>query len=96
MRLIDADALKKTLEDAGLGEHSLIESVLAAGVYAVIDNAPTIDAVPVVHSRWVKTHTTEENVWNCSACGYPVGIWTVGSRYCPNCGAKMRGETDAE
>lgn len=54
-------------------------------------DAPAVDAVPVAHARWVKTHTTEENVWNCSACGYPVGIWTAGSRFCPNCGAKMDG-----
>ena len=45
-RLIDANALIKGFEDAGLGDHSLIESVLAAGVYAGIENAPTIDAVP--------------------------------------------------
>ena len=56
MRLIDAVALKKTLEEAGLGEHSLIESVLAAGVYAVIENAPTVDAVPVVRCRECKHH----------------------------------------
>ena len=46
--LISRSALKKAFEDAGLGDYSLIESVLAAGVYAVIDDAPTIDAVPVV------------------------------------------------
>lgn len=50
-RLIDADALIKGFEDAGLGDHSLIESVLAAGVYAGIENAPTIDAVPVVRCK---------------------------------------------
>lgn len=53
-RLIDAVALKKTLEGAGFGDHSLIESVLAAGVYAGIDDAPTIDAVPVVRCRECK------------------------------------------
>ena len=69
MRLIDAVALKKTLEEAGLGEHSLIESVLAAGVYAVIENAPTVDAVPVVRCReckWCERFPISAycNMWN--------------------------------
>ena len=51
--LISRSALKETFEAAGFGDHSLIESVLAAGVYAGIENAPTIDAVPVVHGRVV-------------------------------------------
>ena len=54
--LISRSALKKTFEDAELGEHSLIECVLAAGVYAGIENAPTIDAVPVVRCRECKHH----------------------------------------
>lgn len=90
MRLIDANALKKAFEDTELGEHSLIESVLAAGVYAGIDNAPTIDAVPVVHGRWESCwedwrHQLEGN--KCSVCGFEY----FGNlfKYCPDCGAKM-------
>lgn len=49
--LISRSALKKAFEAAGFGDHSLIESVLAAGVYAGIENAPTIDAVPVVRCK---------------------------------------------
>lgn len=52
--LISRSALKKTFEAAGFGDHSLIESVLAAGVYAGIDDAPTVDAVPVVRCRECK------------------------------------------
>lgn len=55
--LISRSALIKSFEDAGLGDHSLIESVLAAGVYAGIENAPTIDAVPVVRCRECKHYT---------------------------------------
>ena len=51
------------------------------------------DVAPVRHGRWVKMDTTGllavEPVWNCSSCGYPVGVSVVGSKYCPNCGAKM-------
>lgn len=48
MRLIDANALVEKFKNAGLGEHGLIEKIFADGVYAVIDSAPTIDAVQVV------------------------------------------------
>ena len=61
-----------------------------------IAQMPTVDAVEVVHGRWV----TEpwEVVKRCSVCGkLPNAI--PGSRnepcyspYCPNCGAKMDGE----
>ena len=88
--LISRSALKKTFEDAELGEHSLIESVLAAGVYAGIDDAPTIDAVPVVHARWVHGVTLGHEWRKCSACLVSQGIFGCFT-YCPNCGAKMDG-----
>jgi hypothetical protein len=87
MRLIDAVALKKTLEEAGLGDHSLIESVLAAGVYAGIDDAPTVDAVPVVHARWLYDRPQH---YKCSACKSMWGeLMKRMAHFCPNCGAKM-------
>ena len=93
--LISRSALKKTFEAAGFGDHSLIESVLAAGVYAGIENAPTIDAVPVVHGKWERCfedwrHQLEGD--KCSACGFEhYGIPIDHYLYCPNCGAKMDG-----
>lgn len=96
VRLIDANALIKGFEAVGLGDHSLIESVLAAGVYAGIENAPTIDAVPVVHGRWELGVPV-----TCSACGKPaaehdspISFWE--SPYCPWCGAKMDGGANDE
>ena len=60
-----------------------------------LDDAPTVDAVPVKHGRWER----EDNVYDdltyiCSACHEP---WTLidgtpldnNMHYCPNCGAKM-------
>ena len=46
-----------------------------------IENAPAVDAVEVVHGRWV--------FWNCSECDYETSDLT---NYCPNCGAKMDGD----
>lgn len=60
------------------------------------DEAPTIDAVPVVHGRWIVTiYTTvsergriiSNTKFRCSECGYSNG--RKQSNYCPNCGAKM-------
>ena len=49
---------------------------------------PTIDAVPVVHGRWI---TTEYDSVKCSICGSNEDVWwaDTGTNFCPNCGAKM-------
>ncbi len=59
-----------------------------------VSEAPTVDAVEVVHGRW------EKEFWHpyrCSCCGKtallePNGEYYCTSNYCPNCGAKMDGE----
>lgn len=63
-------------------------------------DAPAVDAVPVVHARWSKSfiggydglHAVYYRT--CSNC-----LSEELDRYykfCPNCGAMMRGETDEE
>ena len=47
-----------------------------------MDAQPTVDAVEVVHGRWI-------DGMRCSECGQV--DWTK-PNYCPNCGAKMDGE----
>ena len=84
MKLIDADALKaKAHADPDSGE----------GFVWVqdIDEAPTVDAVPVVHGRWIWNEESE--CWICSNCEMSAlnnyrGNSTD-SNYCPNCGAIM-------
>lgn len=56
-----------------------------------IDYADTIDAVPVVHARWIAEYRAI-----CSACKTQFDddmFWIQGEfitpNYCPNCGAKM-------
>lgn len=96
MRAIDADKLLDSIrpEDENTALTAALMKDWKAKVRERIDKLPTItyeDLVP--HGRWIKMDTTglaaKENVWNCSVCGYPVGIWTAGCKYCPNCGAKM-------
>ena len=78
MRLIDADALCEGL----VSNHPV---VIAAKC------APTIDAEPVRHGKWVHV---EDDEYLCSACKMEFTIEDFESfvtNYCPNCGAKMDG-----
>ena len=72
-------------------------------LYARIMKLHTVDAVPIVHAEWVYDPDGMDwnlGAWKCSKChcrndNLP-GIlpktnpyrW-AGSKYCPNCGAKM-------
>ena len=53
-----------------------------------VNNAPAVDAAPVVHARWRDTGSGQE----CSACNEIQYGYDTGRFYCPNCGAKMDGE----
>lgn len=88
MRLIDADAL-------GVGRCS--RDVLPAdycagwnGLIRLLEKAPTVDAVPLVHGRWnnMDGYKTRKV---CSECGWDVPEYGKFYSYCPNCGAKMDG-----
>lgn len=56
-------------------------------------DAPTIEAEPVRHGKWVRCFED----WRqgiegdeCSACGFKLyGSYIKSLHYCPNCGAKM-------
>lgn len=98
MRLIDADKLKfvpALIEPVLIGDEPHWETIILKDR---IDNAPTVDAVPVVQGKW--TRENNYGIWKCSECGCKVNrvnplkgnIWNY--YYCPNCGADMRGEQD--
>lgn len=68
----------------------------------VID-APAADVAPVRHGRWIEQEDQMLDVYyTCSACKEDFYIETTGYTekdmflytYCPNCGAKMDGDTD--
>lgn len=53
---------------------------------------PSADVAPVMHAYWIpqkENHEFKEAWMKCSACGYPVSMWTGNTNFCPNCGAKM-------
>ena len=97
MRLIDAD---KLLEAGGAVKFSCERyespnmAIVRQGAMfkKLVQEAPTVDAVPVVHGRWLPTNATDKK--RCSRCDvihmiaqYPLGVID----WCPNCGADMRG-----
>lgn len=64
-----------------------------------IEDAPVVDAAPVVHGRWGEYEsfplTPSLNGCPCSVCKThfsPSSIIVM--KYCPNCGAKMDGGDD--
>ena len=65
-----------------------------------IENAPAVDAAPVVHGRWEFKYegTYRKRRSYCSVCGRRSGIGGIIENqkkpYCPNCGAKMEGGND--
>lgn len=79
MRLIDADVL--------------LDSIFKScnTTEATINNAPTIEAVPVVRGEWVAfdpLNMERPYNWVCSSCGY--GCVDYRTTYCHDCGAKMK------
>ena len=67
-------------------------------IYEKYRTLPTIDAVEVVHGRWI---VVDDGVligkgthFECSKCG-TWESWGRLSKYCPNCGAKMDGDGNA-
>jgi hypothetical protein len=76
MRLIDADALNLDYEvdmaDDWKTAHEMAN---------IVKYAPTIDAVPVRHGKWV----IEDGHVCCSECGEISKEYN----YCPYCGARM-------
>lgn len=91
MRLVDADALKLDIMCVYGSNPKYINW---------LNHAPTVDAVPVRHGKWLPKHhyvAGHEFVSGhiCSECGDDA-LNAEGDEfltdYCPNCGARMDAE----
>ena len=96
MRLIDADELVRNIDE--LSKDAGFYRPIYEWFSRRIKDAPTIDAVPVVHGRWEEKFFTNDRQRVCSVChctvrqpSYDKGE-TALFKYCPNCGARMDGE----
>ena len=112
MRLIDADALIEEMSEKH--RPNFHEDLKAYHMwlmwYWALKDAPTIDAVSVVHGEWIehkqRTIVRDNNFidffpteYECSNCGLRRATYSINSplsNYCPNCGAKMKGAGDDE
>ena len=93
-RLIDANAIYDAVERR-YQMSSGIEHRCERDLLDLICSADTVDAVEVVHGRWVLGNANHREYMKCSMClksQTPTGVFT----YCPNCGAKMDGGINNE
>lgn len=73
----------------------------------IIRHIPAADVAPVKHGHWVYNQNGHDwglGAWECSLChsvnnNLPIDkrfspYVYAGSKYCPNCGAKMNGGND--
>jgi hypothetical protein len=94
-RLIDANPLIE-MYSGGESMKSISESIHDEGFVHALRNAPTVDAVEVVHGRWEKAHISGYLKCNCCKDAFIYEEWLESGKwnYCPNCGADMRGDED--
>ena len=88
-RLIDADALLRDIEHYHVSDRKMQHWV---------EIQPTVDAVPVVHGRWISDEG--DVLFHCSECETQISTsWDYDDlqwNYCPSCGAKMDGKDDSD
>lgn len=108
MRLIDADELRKTCVETNVSDvitefekMPYAEKVPVLKIIekyvSIIKNAPTIDAEPVRHGKWidmgdyVSTTYASLPILTCSVCRKESiqNEYCEENEYCPHCGAKM-------
>ena len=92
-RLINLDFAISKIKDEGLLGSGYSNDERIYDVCDMLKSCPTVDAVEVVHGRWIWSE--EDECWICSNCEMSALNNYRGnsaeSNYCPTCGAKMDG-----
>lgn len=102
MRPIDADAL-----ELRIAEFEAFTGIRLDAVHDFVSSEPTVDAVPVIHGKWIADESTyTDGFVQCSVCKttyFADDLYWVGEKahselpnYCPHCGAKMDAERKEE
>ena len=109
-RLIEANALLEKIQFRLPVDDHISECIDECVKMArkIINDAPTVAAVEVVHGRWkieweyerdsITGECDESPVATCPFCGHKEwgfaydDYWGKPYNYCPNCGAKMDGD----
>lgn len=69
----------------------------------VLKSIKTADVRENVHGEWIKNE--DRAGWHCSCCGVDdfyaylwdrIAKYELQDKYCPNCGAEMKGEDDVQ
>ena len=110
MRLIDADALVQSIKDwycaperCNSYNDIMCRACQIDDALSEIDRAPTVDAKPVRHGRWIWNPDGMDwglGAWCCSKCKAKAETWWAndpkynpflcsGGHFCGNCGARM-------
>ena len=76
-------------------------NAIKANIRSNLEQVPVVDAVPVVHARWIYESEGMGDYSHCSECGCRVdggriSDLSVRYKFCPNCGAKMNERRDSE
>ena len=93
-RLIDANELMEWLrikirECVFMNAHA--EAATTEEIIRYVNHMPAVPAVPVVHGAWEVLGDC--GITRCLACKWNFE-GCIDYKYCPNCGARMDGETD--
>ena len=70
------------------GKRNTIWELALNSAISRVEDCPTVDAVEVVHGRWVDANGIRKS--KCDNCGVEFGrVMGDDCYYCPNCGAFM-------
>ena len=91
--------LKRTIHSENTDYQTGYMSALSV-VEGMIVVQPAADVEPVRHGHWTPHGSPPENIWCCSECKALRETAHYCNKcyydYCPNCGAKMRGEENGK
>lgn len=85
------DIILKKVESFDCEQEHSYSTMMLYEIADVIEDAPTVDAVPVVRGKWLYNDFIKE--WECSNCHSSISLSDDRNshpNFCPNCGADMR------